>query len=430
MSSTLAYTELNPAELSTELSALEHAYEQACNTNLRLNLTRGKPSDAQLDLSDALDGILDEDYRAADGTDVRNYGGLRGLAETRELGAELLEAPASNILAGGNSSLELMHSVTRHVIANHWQNKPATALCPVPGYDRHFTLCENLGLPMQAVTLTADGPDMDELETLVASEANLGCIWCVPRFSNPDGCVYSPAVVKRMAGLPNKAAHPHFMIFWDNAYAVHALTDDAPPLASLFAAAEQLGTLDHLFMFASTSKITFAGSGVAFLGTSESNLSAYEQQIGTATIGPDKVNQLRTSRFLSGRLASHMASHAAILRPKFATVQQHLREQLGELGIAQWTQPEGGYFVSLNTMPGLAKEVVALAAAAGVTLTAAGATFPYGFDELDRNIRIAPSYPELEEVEAAMDVVTLAVKLASARKLMGEVHDKPPATHE
>lgn len=419
MNSVRAYDELSDDELTSELQKLEQAYSQACNTNLQLNLTRGKPSDAQLDLANALDGILAGNYQSAEGIDARNYGGLRGLAEARELGAELLQAPVEAVMAGGNSSLEMMHSITRFVIAHHWQNTPATALCPVPGYDRHFSLCESLDMPMRPIPLNADGPDMAELEHLVANDATLGCIWCVPRFSNPDGCVYSPQVVQAMAKLPQKAAHPHFVIFWDNAYAVHALTDSAAPLASIHTAAAEHGTLDHLFMFASTSKITFAGSGVAFSSSSEANLAGYEQQIGAATIGPDKVNQLRTARFLRGRLQSHMADHAAILRPKFATVQQQLSEQIGDLGIAEWTQPEGGYFVSLNTLPGLAKEVVSLAAAAGVTLTAAGATFPYGRDDFDRNIRIAPTFPELEEVKAAMDVLTLALKLASARKLQG-----------
>jgi len=420
VSASKPYETLTDTELTQELETLENRYRQACNTNLRLNLTRGKPADAQLDLANDLDGVLAGDYRSKDGTDTRNYGGVRGLLEARELGGELLGVNPGAVIAGGNSSLEMMHAVARFVIHSHWQGTPATALCPVPGYDRHFSLCGDLDIDMQAVPLTADGPDMAAIEDMVASDDKLGCIWCVPRFSNPDGCVYSPEVVARMAALPLKARHPHFMIFWDNAYAVHTLAGDAPPLANLHEAAAELGTLDHLFMFASTSKITFAGAGIAFTSSSDANLAAFETQLAPRTIGPDKVNQLRTARFLQGRLTEHMAAHAAILRPKFATVQNQLTEQLGELGIAHWTQPEGGYFVSLNTLPGLAREVVALAASAGVTLTAAGATFPYGHDELDRNIRIAPTFPELEEVSAAMDVLTLAIRLASARKLLSE----------
>ena len=419
MSAPKTYESLTDTELTQELEQLEHTYRQACNTNLKLNLTRGKPSDAQLDLANDLDGILAGNYSSKDGTDTRNYGGVRGLVEARELGAQLLGVQPDAVIAGGNSSLEMMHAVARFVIHTHWQDSPATALCPVPGYDRHFTLCDDLDIDMRAVPLTADGPDMAIIEDMVAKDDKIGCIWCVPRFSNPDGCVYSAEIVARMAALPRKARHPHFMIFWDNAYAVHTLADDAPTLANLFEAAAEQGTLDHLFMFASTSKITFAGAGIAFTSSSDANLAAFAARLAPRTIGPDKVNQLRTARFLQGRLAEHMAAHAAILQPKFATVQRQLVEQLGELGIAHWTQPEGGYFVSLNTLPGLAREVVALAASAGVTLTAAGATFPYGHDEFDRNIRIAPTFPELEEVKAAMDVLTLAIRLASARKLLG-----------
>ena len=376
MSASTPFAELSDAALTAELQQLEQDYRKACNTNLKLNLTRGKPADAQLDLANKLDGILGGNYLSANGTDVRNYGGIRGLPEARELGAELLGVKPESVIAGGNSSLELMHSVASFVIRKLWNQFPARALCPVPGYDRHFTLCEDLGMSMIGTELTPDGPDMAALEELVARDASIGCIWCVPRFSNPDGCVYSPEVVKRIAALPKKAAHPHFMIFWDNAYAVHTLAEPAPSLASLFDAAKNQGSLDHLFMFASTSKITFAGSGVAFCSASDANLTAYETELTPTTIGPDKVNQLRTAKFLRGRLQQHMAAHAAILRPKFATVQQQLDEQLGRLGIAEWTQPKGGYFVSLNTLPGLAKEVVALAGSAGVTLTAAGATFP------------------------------------------------------
>jgi len=421
MSRVTPYCEQNTAELANTLSALESRFERLRRNNVPLDLTRGKPSDAQLDLSNALDGILQGNYESADGIDTRNYGGVRGLREARELGAQLLDIAPDQVMAAGNSSLQLMHAATCFAHEVRWHNETPTMLCPVPGYDRHFALCESLGLPMQPIALTDDGPDMDALEALVATDANLGGIWCVPRFSNPTGTTYSPAVVARLAALPTKAAHKDFIVFWDNAYSVHALTANAPQLASLLATAEDTGTADHMFLFASTSKITFAGAGVAFFGGASATLDAFEKFLSAATIGPDKVNQLRTVKFLQGRLTDHMVAHAEILKPKFDLVAAKLGNSLNGLDIAEWTTPEGGYFVSLNTLPGLAKEIIKLAADAGVKLTAAGATWPGGHDPEDSNIRIAPSYPDPQELDIAMDVLVVAIQLASARHYQEQI---------
>ena len=419
------------AELANTLAAAEAQFarlmERSRAQNQQLDLTRGKPSDAQLDLADGLDGILQGNYKSVDGIDTRNYGGIRGLREARELGAQLMGIPAELIMAGGNSSLQLMHTATLFCLQERWlkngNGKRPTVLCPVPGYDRHFTVCESQSLPMQPIALSETGPDMDELEALVASNGDLGGIWCVPRFSNPTGATYSDEVVARMAALPSKAANKNFTVFWDNAYAVHALYADAPVLTDIMAAAKKSGTEDNLFLFASTSKITFAGSGVAFLGGSARTLDQLEQFLSPATIGPDKVNQLRTVKFLQGRIDEHMAAHAELLRPRFEMVEQKLSDGLGGLDIATWTTPQGGYFVSLDCLPGLAKTIVALAASAGVKLTAAGATWPDGKDPNDTNIRIAPTYPEASELANALDILVSAIKLASAR-LLAEAGNK------
>lgn len=421
MSRITAYHQQSPEELANTLAAAEQKYARLQEAhrarNQPLDLTRGKPSDAQLDLADSLDGILEGNYLSADGIDTRNYGGLRGLREARELGQELLGISPENIMAGGNSSLQLMHDAAGFAREVRWQNSQPTMLCPVPGYDRHFTLCEAHGLPMQPVALTPDGPDMDALEALVAEDAPVGGIWCVPRFSNPTGATYSDDVVQRIANLPNKARHENFVVFWDNAYSVHALSAEAPKLANLLKYATEAGTQDNMFMFASTSKITFAGSGVAFFGGSAQTLNQLETYLSSATIGPDKVNQLRTVKFLQGRLQAHMDAHAELLRPRFALVESVLSDGLGGLDIATWTTPTGGYFVSLDTRPGLAKSIVKLAGDAGVKLTAAGATWPGGVDPDDSNIRIAPTYPDADELSTALDVLVAAIKLASARQL-------------
>ena len=419
MSAGQSYTAQSSDELASTLAAAEAGFDQLVRKNAELNrqldLTRGKPSDAQLDMADTLDGILQGNYLSADGIDSRNYGGLRGLREARELGQEMLGIPAELIMAAGNSSLQLMHQATAFARETRWAGEQPTMICPVPGYDRHFSLCESHGLPMQPVALVDHGPDMDALEALVKDTATLGGIWCVPRFSNPTGTVYGDDTVARIAALPTIAAHPNFIVFWDNAYSVHALHEDAPPLASLLDAAQKAGTQDNMFLFASTSKITFAGSGVAFFGGSSATLNQLEAFLSSATIGPDKVNQLRTVKFLQGRLLAHMEAHASLLRPRFELVEKKLNDGLHGLEIAKWTTPSGGYFVSLDVLPGLARTIVDLAGRAGVKLTAAGATWPGGIDPKDSNIRIAPTYPDLQELSTALDVLVSAVRLASAR---------------
>lgn len=402
--------------------ALSDEYRAIKAKNLDLDLTRGKPSAEQLSLSDKLDGILDGNYKGEDGVDVRNYGGLDGILGARKLGAAMTGAPVENILAAGNSSLTLMHQAM--TIAYHWGldgadsswsklDKP-TVICPVPGYDRHYSVCEHLNINMATVGMDANGPDMDAVEALIESDSNVIGLWCVPRFSNPTGVVYSDDVVARIAKLGQKA-NSAFRVFWDNAYAVHQLSDDAPALANIWQACEKAGTTDSVLQFASTSKITFAGAGVAFLAASDSNLNGFKKALSFITIGPDKVNQLRHERFFAaeGALQEHMKKHADIIQPRFACVLSHLEKAFGDNNLGRWESAQGGYFISFDTLPGLAKQVVGLAADAGVKLTPAGATFPYGQDPKDENIRIAPTVPSVEQVDEAMKVFVVCVKLAS-----------------
>lgn len=404
---------------------LADEYQRIVNQKLNLDLTRGKPSPEQLSLSDALDGILKGDYKAADGTDTRNYGGLDGLPEAKQLGANLMGVDPDDVLVGGNSSLTLMFQVmlTAHQFGltgadSAWKNEGNVKfLCPVPGYDRHHTVCEQLGIDMIAVPMTDAGPDMDKVEALVKDDPRIKGMWCVPKYSNPTGVVYSDETVERIAAL-GKIAGPNFRVFWDNAYAVHDLVDNPPELACVMKACAQHGTADSVIQFASTSKITHAGAGVAFVNASPANLKGFKQFLGTCTIGPDKVNQIRHSRFLPNRdaLMKHMQGHAELLKPRFAAVLDALNEAFAESDLGNWQEPQGGYFVSFDTRPGCAQDTVRLAAEAGVKLTPAGATFPYGQDPEDRNIRIAPSVPSVEEVKGAMKVFVVCVKLASVRK--------------
>lgn len=403
---------------------LSAQYAAIVARKLALDLTRGKPSAEQLALSDGLDGILKGNYKSADGTDTRNYGGLEGLPEARALGAALLGVKDAEVLAQGNSSLTLMFQCLLHAVQfgfagpdSAWHKGGAMKfLCPVPGYDRHFSLCEQLGIEMIPVAMNAEGPDMDQVEALVQADPAIKGIWCVPKYSNPTGIIYSDAVVARLAGLA-KIAGRDFKVFWDNAYAVHDL-GDVLPLANIMALAHAAGTEDSILQFASTSKITHAGSGVAFVAMSEANLKSFKVFLGAQSIGPDKVNQLRHMRFLPdiAALSAHMTQHAAILQPRFDAVLKALDEAFAGTDLGHWEKPAGGYFVAFDTRPGCAKAVVKLAAEAGVKLTPAGATFPYGRDPEDRNIRIAPSVPTLPEVVAAMDVFVTCVKLVAVRQ--------------
>ncbi|WP_042420224.1 aminotransferase class I/II-fold pyridoxal phosphate-dependent enzyme [Streptacidiphilus anmyonensis] len=389
---------------------------------LKLDLTRGKPSPEQLDLSNRLLELPGEgDYLAADGSDTRNYGGLTGLPELLGIFSPLLGIPQGQLLALGNASLQIMHDVIANALLSPVPGAPrrwveedeVVFLCPVPGYDRHFGLCERFGITMVPVALTGEGPDMDEVERLVAEDPRIKGIWCVPAYSNPSGEVYSVETVRRLAAMPTAA--PDFRIFWDNAYAIHDLTEKRAELANILDACAGAGNPDRAFVFASTSKITLAGSGVAFFGSSTANVEWLKALLSKQTIGPDKVNQLRHVRFFGDTegVLAHMARHRTVLAPRFETVEQVLERELGGLGIARWSRPEGGYFVSLEVPDGCAAEVVRLAKEAGVALTPAGAAFPYGHDPRDHHIRLAPSYPSLTELREAMEAVTLCVRLAA-----------------
>ncbi|MEC7554605.1 MAG: aminotransferase class I/II-fold pyridoxal phosphate-dependent enzyme [Pseudomonadota bacterium] len=415
-----------------QLQALEQAWsaelDAISGANQQLDLSRGKPGVEQLALSDGLETMIAGDYISIDGTDTRNYGGLMGIAEARALGAQIMDVPADEIMAAGNSSLNLMHLVLHTATdlglwgdERKWRNSnKIKVLTPVPGYDRHFVLCEHFGMEMINIPMLATGPDMQRAAEVAAADANIKAIWCVPKYANPTGCTYSADTVKSMAELPKLAAAEDFVVLWDNAYAVHHFEQPGDSLASIRDAAATAATSEHIVQFASTSKITFAGGGVGFVSAASNVLQSLSAHLSVQTVGPDKVNQLRHARFLSGRIAEHMEQHATILRPKFALVDRMLSEQLGALDIASWTQPNGGYFISLDVLPGLAQKVVAMAKTAGLVLTPAGATFPYGIDPEDRNVRIAPTFGSLSELQGAMQILTLCVKLASARHLLAQ----------
>lgn len=410
-----------------KLKEFSRKFEEFKARNLTLNLVRGKPGSDQIELSNDLDGVLDGNYLSIDGTDTRNYGGLRGIPEARELGAALLSVPLERVIAGGNSSLHLMYMVLE-LLAHRGlagppllRNSNAGAICPVPGYDRHFAMTEYLGFKMTNVPMLAQGPDMDAIEALVRRDINTSVLWCVPRHSNPTGYTYSDETVNRIAALPNlRRGQPDnpFYVLWDNAYAVHDFKEPAPNLANLDELAITHGTEDRIVQFASTSKITFAGAGVGFVGSSSVLLADFERHLGMRTVGFDKVNQLRQARFLqNGKgLNAHMKKQAAIIGPKFEVAQQVLAQDLGNLDpqIASWTEPTGGYFISLDVLSGNAKKVVEVAKEAGLALTPAGATFPYGKDPGDANIRIAPTYASVDEVQVAMELLTTCVRLVDA----------------
>ncbi|MGW9043662.1 aminotransferase class I/II-fold pyridoxal phosphate-dependent enzyme [Streptomyces lydicus] len=412
-------TELSPDALTEVLERARQDYQALTARGLSLNLTRGKPAPEQLDLSEELLSLPRGLHTSADGTDVRNYGGLQGLPELREIFAEVLQVPAGQLLAAGNSSLELMHDCLVHALlgvlpgaTSRWVEQERIAfLCPVPGYDRHFALCERFGIDMIPVPMTAEGPDMDVVEQLVAEDPTVKGIWCVPKYSNPDGACYSDATVARLAAMSTAA--PDFRIFWDNAYAAHHLTEEPVEIADLLAACDEAGNPDRAFVFGSSSKITMAGAGVAFFGSSPANLKWLLGHNAKRSIGPDKVNQLRHVQFLrdADGVRGHMERQRALLQPKFEAVARILDAELGGTGLATWTSPKGGYFVTLEVPDGCAKEVVRHAAEAGIALTPAGATHPYGNDPRDAVIRIAPSYPSLTELEQALEGLAVCVRL-------------------
>ena len=409
---------------------LAAAYDRFREAGLALDLTRGKPGPAQLSLADALDDDPqgDASFLAADGADTRNYGGLDGLPEARALGAALLAVRPDEVIAGGNSSLTLMYLY----LLNAWLYGPsgpgsawrdagsARFLCPVPGYDRHFAILEDLGIDMVNVPMTPEGPDMDRVEAEIRNDPTIRGLWCVPKHSNPGGETCSETTVDRLAQL-GAAAGPHFRIMCDNAYAVHDLDDEPVPLPNIMDACRRHGTEHSLVLFGSTSKITRAGAGISFMAGSPANLAAFRSRLQILTIGPDKITQLRHVRFLRDLqgIRAHMRKHAAILRPKFEMVQQRLAEALDGAGMGAWSVPRGGYFVSFNTLPGLAGAIIALARDAGVKLTPAGATFPYRRDPDDVNIRLAPTFPDLADLDLAMQVFVICVQLASIRQRLG-----------
>ena len=412
-----------PVERLRELQKdLEHRYREYCARNLKLDMSRGKPSGSQLDLTN---GILDrlDGYMVEGGIDARNYGCLEGIHEARKLFSDLLGIPRERLMIGGNSSLNMMYdTIVRHwVFGTHghtpWGRLPKVKfLCPCPGYDRHFAICEDLGIEMIPVPMTENGPDMDLVERLAASDDAIKGIWCVPLYSNPQGVCYSDETVDRLAAM--KAA-PDFRIFWDNAYGVHHIYEERQ-LKDIFASADAAGNPERVYYFFSTSKITFPGAGVALLATGPENFAELKHHMSIQTIGPDKLNQLRTVRYLKSAegVREHMRVLARELRPKFDLVLGTLERELGGSGLASWMAPKGGYFISLDTIPGCAKAVIDLAHEAGVKLTGPGAAFPLHHDPQDRNIRIAPSYPPLDELKTAIELFCICVKLAGVRRLL------------
>ncbi len=414
--------------MASTLEALQKKYEEAKAKNLALDMTRGKPSPEQLDLAlPMLDLVTSSDYKTLAGADTRNYGGLDGIPEAKELFKDFLEVSStSEVVVAGNSSLTLMHDTVGRAVSHGtvdsetpWGKLPKVKfLCPSPGYDRHYSVCEHFGIEMITVGMDENGPLMDEVEKLVAEDDSIKGIWIVPKYSNPTGYTCSDEVVERLASMKTAAAD--FRIFWDNAYTVHHLygTDNQDSVKNILDACKATGNDNRVFIFGSMSKITFAGSAVAAIGGSEANMGWVNKQVGFSTIGPDKINQVRHTRFFPNidAVKAHMAKHAEILKEKFEVVYEVLETELAGKGLATWTKPKGGYFISLDTNEGCAKRVVQLAAEAGVKLTAAGATFPYGNDPKNSNIRLAPSLPSVPEIRLAMEVVSLCVELADAEK--------------
>jgi DNA-binding transcriptional MocR family regulator len=424
------FTRLSKEELIGELISLNEKYEGFLAQKLKLDMSRGKPGADQLALSMDMMDLLDstDSFKTADGFDTRNYGQLDGIPEAKELFAQMLEVSSSEVIVGGNSSLSMMYdAITRGMMFGvagstaPWHKLPKVKfLCPSPGYDRHFAICELFGIEMIIIEMKKDGPDMDAVEKLVADDASIKGIWCTPKYSNPDGITYSDEVVSRFASM--KTAAPDFRIFWDNAYTVHHLSDTPDRLKNIMDACKKTGNADRVYIFSSTSKVTFPGSGVAAMAASENNLVRIRKQMGIKTIGPDKINQLRHVRYLKDMagIEAQMKRQAAILKPKFDMVLDLLEANLGGKNIASWNKPNGGYFISFNTFPGCAKAIVKMAADAGVVMTPAGATYPYGKDPLDRNIRIAPTFPPLAELKTAMELLCACVQIVAARKLLGE----------
>lgn len=422
------YNEMSREELLQEKSELEARFEEVKAKGLKLDMSRGKPSASQLDLAMGMMDVLnsDSDLKCEEGIDCRNYGVLDGIREAKQLLADMMEVSIENVIIYGNSSLNVMFdTVSRSMTHGVMGNTPwckldkVKFLCPVPGYDRHFAITEYFGIDMINVPMTPTGPDMDLVEKLVSEDESIKGIWCVPKYSNPQGITYSDETVRRFAGL--KPAAKDFRIYWDNAYGIHHLYEDKQDyLPEILLECKKAGNPDMVYKFCSTSKVSFPGSGIAAIAASTNNLVDIKKQMTIQTIGHDKLNQLRHVRFYKDihGMVEHMKKHADILRPKFEAVLDVLEKELGDLGIGSWIRPRGGYFISFDALPGCAKAIVAKAKEAGVVMTKAGATFPYGKDPQDSNIRIAPSFPTPEELAMAAEIFVLSVKLVSIDKIL------------
>lgn len=424
-----SYQEMSREELLQQKASLEKAYEDAKGKGLKLDMSRGKPSVAQLDMTMGIMSVLDKDteMKTLDGTDCRNYGMMDGIPEAKQLMADMMGvASAENVMVCGNASLSIMYdTVSRHMTHGVLGNTPwckldkVKFLCPVPGYDRHFAITEHFGIEMINVPMTLQGPDMDLVEKLVAEDESIKGIWCIPKYSNPQGITYSQETVRRFAAL--KPAARDFRIFWDNAYVIHHLQEDRQEeIPDILSECEKAGNPDLVYEFASTSKVSFAGAGISAMAASKANLEEARRSMTIQTIGYDKVNQLRHVRYFKNLdgLKQQMKRHADIIRPKFEAVLEILDRELGGLGVGSWLRPYGGYFISFDALEGCAKAIVAKCKEAGVVLTGAGATFPYKKDPKDSNIRIAPTFPTPEEMAAAAELFVLCVKLVSIDKIL------------
>ena len=421
------YASMAPAELAQEYKALTDHLESCKAQNLKLNMARGKPAKEQLDaVSDILSVITKAEDCISGGIDMRNYGERAGIPEARAYWADILDCKPEQTFIGGSASLNLMFDVISRAYTHGLLNSPrpwckeeiVKFLCPSPGYDRHFRITELFGAELITVPMTAEGPDMDMVEQLVKDPQVKG-IWCVPKYSNPDGIIYSDATLRRFANL--KPAAPDFAIMWDNAYCIHEFEGAYVPMADIISLCAEAGKPDMVYEFASTSKVTFAGAGFSVMAASEANIAYFTKLFGVQMISNDKINQLRHVRYLKNKATTIeiMKRHAAIMAPKFSAVADLLEQEIKPCGFADWNRPKGGYFISLNTMPGTAKRALALCKEAGVEMTPAGATYPYGIDPNDSNIRIAPSLPPVEELKKAMDVFCTCLKLAAIEKLLG-----------
>ena len=424
----MEYASMNQAQLQTEYELVAKKFEDLKGKNLKLDMSRGKPGKEQLDLvSDMLTVLAKPEDCVQDGLDVRNYGELTGLPSAKKLFAEILGCQPEECFIGGNASLNLMYDTISKAYTHGLlhSEKPwakldtVKFLCPSPGYDRHFKVSQSFGMELITIDMAETGPDMDAVEAAVKDPAVKG-IWCVPKYSNPDGIIYSSETIDRIARL--KPAAPDFLLMWDNAYCIHEFEGDYLPFPDMLSICREAGNPDMVFEFASTSKVTFPGAGVSVMASSVENIKYMTGLIGIQTISADKINQLRHVRYLKDKAHTLelMKKHAAVLAPKFRTVLDALDKEIAPLGIASWKRPKGGYFVSLNTADGLAKRTLALCKEAGVVMTGAGATYPYGKDPRDRNIRIAPSLPPVAELETAIDVFCVCLRLAALEKLMGK----------